>query len=117
MICSTSSEQYVRGHADQFATDSLALAVARGAIARGFDDELDAQGRAFLYLPFEHSESIDDQRESVLLFTKLGDPLYFDFAKKHHDVIERFGRFPHRNAMLGRAPRPDEIAAGDPVPW
>ena len=106
-----------RGHADQFATDSLALAVARGAVDRGFDEELDEQERAFLYLPFEHSESLGDQRQSVLLFTKLGDALFLDYAKKHHDVIERFGRFPHRNAMLGRAPRPAEIAAGDTVPW
>ena len=107
----------LRGHADQFATDSLALAVARGAVDLGLDEELEEQERAFLYLPFEHSESLDDQRQSVLLFTKLGDALFLDYAKKHHDVIERFGRFPHRNAMLGRAPRPAEIAAGDTVPW
>ncbi len=106
-----------RGHADQFATDTLALAVARGAVERGFDQELDEQERGFLYLPFEHSESLDDQRQSVLLFTRLGDPLYLDYAKKHHDVIERFGRFPHRNAMLGRAPRPAETAAGEVTPF
>ena len=106
-----------RGHADQFATDSLALAVARGAVERGFDQDLPADERAFLYLPFEHSESLDDQRQSLLLFTALGDPLYLDYARKHSDIIERFGRFPHRNAMLGRAPRPDEIAAGEVVPW
>ena len=106
-----------RGHADQFATDSLALAVARGAVDLGFDEQLDETERAFLYLPFEHSESLDDQRQSVLLFTKLGDPLFLDYAKKHSDIVERFGRFPHRNAMLGRAPRPEEIAAGEVVPW
>jgi len=106
-----------RGHADQFATDTLALAVARGAVERGFDDQLDRNERGFLYLPFEHSESLEDQRQSLLLFTKLGDPLYLDYARKHFDIIERFGRFPHRNAMLGRAPRPAEIAAGEVHPW
>ena len=106
-----------RGHADQFATDSLALAVAKGAVERGFDEQLETHERAFLYLPFEHSESIDDQRQSVLLFTTLGEPLYLDYAKKHCDIIARFGRFPHRNFMLGRAPRPDEIAAGDVNPF
>ena len=106
-----------RGHADQFATDTLALAVARGAIERGFDEELDRSERGFLCLPFEHSESLDDQRQSLLLFSKLGDPLYLDYAKRHFDIIERLGRFPHRNAMLGRAPRPAEIAAGDVTPF
>ena len=106
-----------RGHADQFSTDTLALAIARGAVERGFDQDLPAEERGFLYLPFEHSESLDDQQQSVLLFTRLGDPLYLDYAKKHLDVIERFGRFPHRNLMLGRAPRPAEIAAGDVTPF
>ena len=106
-----------RGHADQFATDTLALAVSHGAVERGFDEALDSHERCFLYLPLEHSESLDEQRQSVLLFTKLGDPLYLDYAKKHLAIIERFGRFPHRNAMLGRAPRPDEIAAGDVNPF
>ncbi len=106
-----------RGHADQFSTDHLALAIARQAIDRGFDDELKPQERGFLYMPFQHSETLADQKRSVQLFTALGDDYQLGFAKKHHDVIDRFGRFPHRNAMLGRAPRPDEIAAGDIVPW
>ena len=106
-----------RGHADQFATDTLALAVARGAVERGFDAELETTERGFLYLPFEHSESIDDQRQSLLLFTALGNAMYLDYARQHHDIIARFGRFPHRNAMLGRAPRPDEIAAGNVSPF
>jgi len=106
-----------RGLADQFATDHLALAIAKGAIERGFDDELKTDERAFLYMPFQHSENLDDQNRSVLLFSGLDSARYLPFAKKHHDVIERFGRFPHRNAMLGRAPRPDEIAAGDVFPW
>jgi uncharacterized protein (DUF924 family) len=106
-----------RGHADQFATDHLALAIAKCAIDKNFDQELEPKERGFLYMPFQHSENIADQNRSLLLFTELGDDEQLGFAKKHHDVIERFGRFPHRNAMLGRAPRPDEVAAGDIVPW
>ncbi len=106
-----------RGSADQFATDHLALAIAREAVDRGFDDELDPRQRGFLYMPFQHSENLDDQNRSLLLFTKLGDDDQLGYAKKHHDVIERFGRFPHRNAMLGRDPRPAEVAAGDVFPW
>jgi len=106
-----------RGHAEQFATDHLALAIAKGAIARDFDEQLEPMERAFLYMPFQHSESIADQQRSVQLFTRLGDAEMLRYARLHHDVIERFGRFPHRNAMLGRQPRADEIAAGDLVPW
>ena len=106
-----------RGHAEQFATDSLALAIASAAVDRGLDDELDPEERAFLYMPFEHSETIGDQNRALLLFTKLGDSKFLDYAKKHHAIIERFGRFPHRNQMLGRAPRPAEIAAGDIKPF
>jgi uncharacterized protein (DUF924 family) len=68
-------------------------------------------------MPFQHSEELEDQQRSVGLFSSLKDKFQLDFARKHHDVIERFGRFPHRNAILGRAPRPDEVAAGDVVPW
>ncbi len=106
-----------RGHAEQFATDHLAVAIAREAVARSFDDQLEPSERAFLYMPFQHSEDIADQRRSVALFTALGDDYLLGYAKKHHDVIERFGRFPHRNAILGRAPRPEETAAGKVVPW
>jgi uncharacterized protein (DUF924 family) len=106
-----------RGHADQFATDHLALAIAKAAADKGFDDELEPQERGFLYMPFQHSENLDDQRRSLLLFTALGDSEQLRYAKLHHDIIERFSRFPHRNAILGRAPRPDEVAAGDVVPW
>ena len=106
-----------RGHAEQFATDTLALGIARAAVDAKFDDQLARQERGFLYMPFEHSEDLADQRRSVGLFTALGDEYLLGFAKKHHDIIERFGRFPHRNAILGRAPRPQEIAAGDVVPW
>jgi len=106
-----------RGHADQFATDHLALAIAKAAVDRGFDEQLEPQERSFLYMPFQHSENLADQKRSLLLFTALGDADQLGYAVKHHDVIERFGRFPHRNAILGRAPRPDELAAGDVFPW
>jgi uncharacterized protein (DUF924 family) len=106
-----------RGHADQFSTDPLALAVARDAVRRGFDAELPSDRRAFLYMPLEHSEDLADQERSLLLFTRLGDARALGYAQKHHDIVARFGRFPHRNAILGRAPRADEAAAGNPVPW
>ena len=106
-----------RGDAEQFATDHLALAIAKGAVDKGFDDELERQERGFLYMPFQHSEELADQDRSMLLFTALGDAYQLGYAKKHHEVIARFGRFPHRNKMLGRAPRADEIAAGEVVPW
>jgi uncharacterized protein (DUF924 family) len=106
-----------RGDAEQFATDQLALGIAKGAIEKGFDKELEIVERKFLYMPFEHSENIHDQNRAVLLFSEIGDDEQVDYAKKHRDIIERFGRFPHRNAMLGRKPRPDEIAAGDVFPW
>jgi uncharacterized protein (DUF924 family) len=106
-----------RGHADSFATDHLALAISKAAIEGGYDEKLPQPQRGFLYMPFQHSEDPDDQLRSLGLFTDLGDPEQLRFAKLHHDVVERFGRFPHRNAILGRKPRPDEIAAGDVVPW
>ena len=106
-----------RGNAEQFATDPLALAIAKGAVDRGFDDELQPKERGFLYMPFQHSENLADQDRSVLLFTALGDDYQLGYAKKHHDVIARFGRFPHRNKMLGREPRPAEVTAGDVFPW
>lgn len=107
----------LRGHADQFSTDPLALAIAGGAVDRGLDETMSTAERGFLYMPFQHSEDIEDQRRSVALFTALGDDDQLGFARKHHDVVERFGRFPHRNAILGRPPRPAEVEAGDVVPW
>jgi uncharacterized protein (DUF924 family) len=106
-----------RGHADQFSTDPLALAVAKGAVERGYDDGMAPDRRAFLYMPFEHSEDLRDQRQSLLLFTALGDGEMLGYARKHHDVIGRFGRFPHRNAILGRKATAIEAAAGEVVPW
>jgi uncharacterized protein (DUF924 family) len=106
-----------RGHADQFATDHLALAIAKSAVDRGLDEELEPKERGFLYMPFQHSENLDDQKRSLMLFTALGDEDQLGYARKHHDIVARFGRFPHRNAILGRAPRPEEVTAGDLVAW
>ena len=101
-----------------FAGDARALATAQDAIARGFDRQLDGEfghyGRWFMYLPFEHAEDVASQHRALELFTALsaktgdGDPLLW--ARKHADVVFRFGRYPHRNAILGRASTPDEIA-------
>lgn len=106
-----------RGQADQFATDHIALAVARGAVERGYDDGMAKERRGFLYMPFQHSERLKDQVQSLLLFSALGDAEMLRYARLHHAVIERFGRFPHRNAALGRKPTAMEQAAGDVVPW
>ena len=97
-----------RGTPRAFATDSKALDVARGAVERGFDRSFDIHGRAFMYLPFEHSESLADQERSVELFGPLGDAEYTHYAVAHRDIIARFGRFPHRNAVLGRSSTPEE---------
>ena len=105
-----------RGHADQFATDHLALAIAGGAVDRGFDDQLEPQEHGFLYMPFQHSEACRPAR-SLLLFTALGDDCQLGFAQQAPRRHRPLRPLPHRNAMLGRSPRPDEIAAGDVVPW
>lgn len=106
-----------RGAADAYSTDVNALAIAKGALERGFDKELAPDERKFLYMPFQHSEKLEDQNRAVLLFTELGDEHQLGYAKHHRAIIEKFGRFPHRNAVLGRASRPAEIAAGADKPW
>jgi len=86
-----------------FATDGLALKLARESIETGADMAVPSDWRLFFYLPFEHSEDIADQDRSVALFAALGDANYLDFAERHRAVIAKFGRFPHRNAFLGRS--------------
>ena len=98
-----------RGTPRAFATDRQALAVAKAAIDRGLDQQLPADRRVFLYLPFEHSEDLADQERCVELTAALGDEEYARYAVLHRDVIKRFGRFPHRNVMLGRTPTLEEI--------
>lgn len=99
-----------RGTAHAFATDPLALSIARRAVDAGFDLETDEALRAFFYLPFEHSEDMDDQERSLALFQALGEKQGLDYAIIHRDIIARFGRFPHRNACLGRETTPQEQA-------
>jgi uncharacterized protein (DUF924 family) len=91
-----------RGSARAFATDPLARAVASRAIARGFDRATDDSMRPFFYLPFMHSEALADQHRCVQLYETLGDTEGAKYAIIHRDVIARFGRFPHRNRVLGR---------------
>ena len=99
-----------RGSGHAFATDPLALHFAGRAIEAGFDAQVDPALRFFFYMPFEHSEAIADQRRAVDLFTALDDANLLGYAVAHRDVIARFGRFPHRNAALGRSNTPDEQA-------
>jgi uncharacterized protein (DUF924 family) len=98
-----------------FAGDALALAAAQAMVASGQDRSLSGVQRQFTYLPFEHAEDLAMQREALRLFGALAqeDPARADlltWAQKHHDIVARFGRFPHRNAILGRASTAEEIA-------
>jgi uncharacterized protein (DUF924 family) len=104
------SRNMFRGTPRAFESDASARAIAAEAIARGYDAGLSTDERCFLYLPFEHSEEAADQARSVGLFTALGDANYLSYAKAHKDIIDRFGRFPHRNAILGRPSTPAELA-------
>jgi uncharacterized protein (DUF924 family) len=97
-----------RGTARAFASDSLALAAARNMIALEFDRLLSPVERWFAYLPFEHAEDLAAQRRSLALFHAL-DPEDMRYAKRHYEIIARFGRFPHRNAILGRESSAEEI--------
>jgi len=97
-----------RGTPRAFATDPLALAAARHAVAHGYDHGLLPVEKQFVYLPFEHSESLADQERACELMRPLGEDLH-DWALRHKAIIERFGRFPHRNAILGRASTQEEI--------
>lgn len=90
-----------RGKARAFAADPLALILAQEALRAGADKKMSKYERLFLYLPFMHSESKKVQRDSVRLFKKLGDKQVLWFAKDHQKVVNRFGRFPHRNKALG----------------
>ena len=96
-----------RGEARAFAADALARETARVILDRGWDRAMSTDERSFAYLPFEHSESLDDQRRSCELMRPLGEEPY-RYAVRHREIIERFGRFPHRNAALGRDSTPEE---------
>lgn len=98
-----------RGTAHMFATDPLARFYARKMVDAGLDQQVEPQLRAFCYLPFEHSEDPQDQQRSLALNQQL-DASTYHWAKEHADIIERFGRFPHRNGVLGRASTDEELA-------
>ncbi len=97
-----------RADARAFASDTLALATAKRAIERGVDQRVDMALRQFIYMPLMHAETIADQDRCVTLFETLGNENNLKFARIHADIIRRFGRFPHRNAVLGRDTTPDE---------
>jgi len=94
----------------RYETGEKAMNIARQVIARGGDGEFDDWQKAFLYMPFMHSENLDDQKESIRLFEQAGLEANTRFAKQHYDIVERFGRFPHRNEHLGRTSTEEEIA-------
>lgn len=102
-----------RGTPEAFATDWEALSAAQQAVARGYDREFLPVQRWFIYLPFEHSENLEDQRRCIKLFQQIShDPesaSVIKYAFQHMEIIERFGRFPHRNSILGRVSTPEEI--------
>jgi len=103
------SRNMFRDTARAFAADPLALSIAQRALQAGFDQQLDSRQRLFMYLPYEHSEDLAMQLRSLQLFKDLADASLIGYAQQHHDIIARFGRFPHRNAILGRASTAEEL--------
>lgn len=99
-----------RGQAMSFATEAQSIEVTLEAVDRGFDRQLPAEQRAFLYMPLMHSENLAHQDESVHLFEQAGLASNARFARHHRELIRRFGRFPHRNTILGRASTAGELA-------
>lgn len=91
-----------------FASDDVARGVAAAAIDQDLHRDFSLEQKVFLYLPFEHSEDLADQDRAVALFTELSNENYLNYAVAHRDIIQRFGRFPHRNAVLGRENTPEE---------
>jgi uncharacterized protein (DUF924 family) len=120
LLCDQFPRNMYRDTPRAFSYDSLARKLALDGIAAGTDRELRAIERVFFYLPLEHSESVELQERCVALFTALAAGVpeadaktfkgYVDYAVRHRDVIHRFGRFPHRNHILGRASTPEETA-------
>jgi uncharacterized protein (DUF924 family) len=98
-----------RGEARAFASDARAIAVATHAVARRFDQRVTRGMRSFFYLPFEHAEDLEAQEVCLELFRRHGDANGLEYAKVHADIIRRFGRFPHRNGVLGRASSESEL--------
>ena len=104
------SRNMFRGTSRAYAADSIARRLARTAVEQGFDAAMNKQERLFLYLPFQHSEDREDQALALRLFEQLGDEEWTRYALAHKAIIDRFGRFPHRNAALNRTSTAPEIA-------
>ena len=104
------SRNMFRGTPRAFASDPRAAEVAGRAVARGFDRTYEPPLRGFFYLPFTHAEDLNQQRRGEALYAAAADANGLKWATHHREIIERFGRFPHRNAILGRATTPDEQA-------
>jgi len=104
------SRQLHRGSARAFASDDMALALAQEAVAGGHDLAVPAERRSFFYMPYEHSESLVIHAEAERLFVALGDEEMLKYERDHAEIIRRFGRFPKRNAALGRETTPEEAA-------
>lgn len=98
-----------RGQSRSYATESHALGVAQRAIDKDFDSQLSNEQKVFLYMPFMHSENLDHQEKSVGLFDEAGLVDNLKYAKHHRAIIQRFGRFPHRNRILGRESTAEEV--------
>jgi uncharacterized protein (DUF924 family) len=102
------SRNIYRDDPKAFASDPLTLTICKGAIAKGWDRSLTVPQRQFITMPLMHSEDIADQLAYLRLFAEFGSPFLLSFARSHWRMIARFGRFPHRNAALGRKSTPDE---------
>jgi uncharacterized protein (DUF924 family) len=104
------SRNVFRDRAESFASDGMALALAQEAVRGGFDAQLAVSERAFFYLPYMHSESAQIHQDALRLFDQPGLESNLDFERRHHAIIARFGRYPHRNAILGRESTAEELA-------
>lgn len=103
------SRNMFRHRPESFASDAIALILAQEAVQSGADQKLSVEKRTFMYMPYMHSESLLIHEEAVKLFTALGSEDTLDFEHRHKKIIERFGRYPHRNAILGRASSAEEL--------
>ena len=97
-----------RGHPKSFSTDSKALSITKEVIAKGLDKNLSTEYKQFLFMPLMHSENLEDQNLSAQLF--INDPYSHEYAKRHMEIIKKFGRFPHRNVILGRISTEEEVS-------
>ncbi len=109
VLCDQFSRNVHRGSALAFAADGKALAMARLALARAYPVAFGSDMRLFFYMPFQHSEALADQELCCTLFETLGDANNIKYAEDHRDIVARFGRFPHRNAALGRTSTAEEL--------